>query len=103
MVKYRPNFDVIGIWSDRASTSPASPADVAAAVAILEELTRRPSPLRENFPLQLGARLTLGQIQVEHGRRADGKKTLAALEHDAAARGWMLIARKAREARSPAK
>ena len=45
------------------------------------------------------ARLAIGEIEIESGRAAAGRARLAALERDAAARGFLLIARKAAAAR----
>ncbi|MEW6368504.1 MAG: tetratricopeptide repeat protein [Acidobacteriota bacterium] len=49
-------------------------------------------------PSQLWCRLALGEIQITHGDRAAGRKLLQALEKDAKAKGFLLIAGKANAA-----
>jgi hypothetical protein len=46
------------------------------------------------------ARLALGEIQIKSGRSAAVRAELKALEHDAKAKGFLLIARKAALART---
>lgn len=48
---------------------------------------------------QLDARLVLAQLKMKSGRIAEGRKELTVLEHDASAKGFMLVARKAANAR----
>ena len=50
-------------------------------------------------PLQLDARLALGQIEMRSGRASSGRARLEALEQDARAKGFLLVARKAAAAR----
>lgn len=50
-------------------------------------------------PLQLDARLALGQIEMKTGRAASGRARLDALERDAKAKGFLLVARRAGAAR----
>ena len=49
-----------------------------------------------DIPLQFEARLALGEIEVKSGNSASGRSRLTALENDANAKGFGLIARKAR-------
>jgi tetratricopeptide (TPR) repeat protein len=46
-------------------------------------------------PYQFEARLALGEIEIKSGQASDGHARLAALEKDAIAKGFLLIARKA--------
>jgi hypothetical protein len=46
-------------------------------------------------PEQLEARLALGEIEMKSGASDAGRARLAALEKDAQAKGFLLIARKA--------
>jgi hypothetical protein len=48
-----------------------------------------------NVPLTLDARLALGEVELKAGKAA-GREQLSALEKDATARGFLLIAREAR-------
>ena len=48
--------------------------------------------------VEFEARLALGEIEIKTGRSATGRAPLGALEKDATARGFMLIARNARAA-----
>lgn len=52
------------------------------------------------YGLQLDARLALGEIEVQSGEVAVGRMRLEALEGEASTRGYGLIARKAKAARS---
>ena len=51
---------------------------------------------------QLRIQLALGEIEMKSGKSAAGRARLAALQKDAAAKGFHLIARKAAEAQKPA-
>jgi tetratricopeptide (TPR) repeat protein len=48
---------------------------------------------------QFDARLALAELKMKSGRVAEGRKELTSLEHDARAKGFMLVARKAAGAR----
>ena len=50
---------------------------------------------------QFDARLAPGEIHLKSVNVAEGRKELASLEHDARARGFMLIAQRAASARGP--
>jgi tetratricopeptide (TPR) repeat protein len=50
---------------------------------------------------QLRIRLTLGEIEMKSGKSTEGRARLAALQRDATAKGFNLIARKAAEAQKP--
>jgi serine/threonine protein kinase/tetratricopeptide (TPR) repeat protein len=50
------------------------------------------------IPIEFESRLALGEIEWKSGKVAASRATLGALEHDAAARGFLLIARKAHAA-----
>ena len=47
---------------------------------------------------ELDARLALGEIDMASGATAAGRARLTALEHDATAKGFLLISRQARTA-----
>jgi len=49
---------------------------------------------------QLEARLVLGHIEMKEGKNATARERLAALEKDATSKGFLLIAREAKEAAS---
>ena len=52
--------------------------------------------------LQFEAALALGQIEIEAGKTSAGRARLQALEKDATAHGFLLIAKKAAAARKQA-
>jgi serine/threonine protein kinase/tetratricopeptide (TPR) repeat protein/TolB-like protein len=52
-------------------------------------------------PYQYEARLALGELEMKSGKTTAGRARLAALEKDATAKGFLLIARKAHAAASP--
>jgi tetratricopeptide (TPR) repeat protein/TolB-like protein len=61
--------------------------------AALTEFTNRGQPRRA-----FDARLALGEMEIRAGQRDAGRARLASLEKDAEAKGYKLVARKAREA-----
>jgi hypothetical protein len=70
-------------------------ADATALLINVVKETRR-SGFRE---LQLRARLALGKTEIESRNPVNGRAELAALERDARAKGFLLIASKAAAAR----
>lgn len=69
-------------------------SEIAQAVKDLE--TIEPEATESGFlEEQLESRLALGQIEMKSGKTAAGRARLAALEKDAGAKGFLLIARKA--------
>jgi hypothetical protein len=49
-------------------------------------------------PQEFDAELALGMLELQNGGTASGRRRLVALENDAKAKGFLLIARKASEA-----
>jgi len=49
--------------------------------------------------IQLEARLGMGELEMKSGDRTNGRARLAALQKDATAKGFLLIARKAASVR----
>jgi hypothetical protein len=76
----------------RASLGGAS--NVSQAIGILEKTAREAS--QAGMPgFELEARLAMGQIEQAQGNAARGRTELSAVEKDAAAKGFLLIAQKA--------
>ena len=67
------------------------------AAKSLESILAQQTQLGD-VPLQFEARFALGEIEVRSGNFASGRSRLAALESDANAKGFVLIARKAHAA-----
>jgi hypothetical protein len=81
--------------SARAASGGA--ADVAEALQSLEAALAEAT--NAGFlPFQLEARLALGEIELASGKAEQGRTRLQALEREASARGYALIARKAARA-----
>jgi len=94
-----PNQDVltklsIDVTAARTLEAPSRADAIKQLQSIVAETTRR-----GYVGLALGARLTLAEMEGRAGDRASARARLASLEKDAAARGYGLIARKARTAR----
>jgi tetratricopeptide (TPR) repeat protein len=71
-----------------------SPADALTPLrAVVDEATTK-----GYLKLAFEARLALGEIEMRRGARAAGQAALAALDKDAAAKGFALVARNARNA-----
>jgi hypothetical protein len=71
-----------------------NPADVAKAAKALKDAAA--DATKEGLTgLLLQARLALGQVEVTHGDRASGRSRLVAVQKEAAAQGFMLVARQA--------
>jgi tetratricopeptide (TPR) repeat protein len=81
----------------RAARLRRGPAPEAALEGVIER-ARRAGMLEP----QLEARLALGEIEIETGRAAQGRERLAALQQEAQALGYGLIARKAASRGTPA-
>jgi len=81
-----------------ASTHFADRADLAEATALLNAALAD-AKSHGYLTHQFDARLALGEIHLKSGSVAEGRKELAALEHDARAKGFMLIASKAASVR----
>ena len=93
-----PNQDVltklsIDVTAARTLEAPSRADAIKQLQSIVAETTRR-----GYVGLALGARLTLAEMEGRAGDRASARARLASLEKDAAARGYGLIARKARAA-----
>jgi ATP/maltotriose-dependent transcriptional regulator MalT len=88
---YRVKTSVIAAHVRAAS---GQSADAAAATsdlrAILEEARKK-----DALQIQFWARLALGEIEIASGNREAGRAELAALEKDARAKGFLLIAGRA--------
>ena len=95
----------------KKSQSPVVRADVDIAVARFGPLRDKPADTTrildaENalaarigcVPCRFEARLALGEVQMKSGKTAAGRAHLTVLEKDATAKGFLLIARKARAA-----
>jgi eukaryotic-like serine/threonine-protein kinase len=82
-------------------------ARIQSAIKASPEQTRRLAALVAQsrkygcMECELEARLALGEIEMGSGHAASGKTRLAQLEKDATERGFLLIATKARAARTP--
>jgi tetratricopeptide (TPR) repeat protein len=77
-----------------ASRVRAAAGGTAEAQRVLQE-TLAEATRSGFFTLQLEARLALGEIEIKSGKATAGRTHLAALEKDATAKGFLLIARKA--------
>jgi len=77
----------------------AKPADLQASKAALDAVTREAEKAGLLGHL-FEAHLALGNIEMKYGSKADGRGHLAGVERDAAASGFVLIARRAAQARS---
>jgi tetratricopeptide (TPR) repeat protein len=85
----------VRIAAGRVRAATLMPANVAMAVERLETV-RREALTTGAAGLEFDARLALGEIEISSGRIANGRARLAALEQDARARGFGLVAGKAR-------
>jgi serine/threonine protein kinase/Tfp pilus assembly protein PilF len=90
-----PTHIVVDMAEAEIETSSGNLADSEALLTKVGEIARKGRLLRLSFE----ARLALGKLQVEAGKKAAGQARLASLERDAQAKGFRLIARKASAAR----
>jgi eukaryotic-like serine/threonine-protein kinase len=81
----------------RAYESKSRADAIAQLQAAITEFSNRGQPRRA-----LDARLALGEMEIRAGQRDAGRARLASLEKDADAKGYKLVARKARAARESA-
>jgi hypothetical protein len=82
------------IESALLQANPRVPADISQAKKTLQAALA--DATRENLTgLQLEARLAIGEVETKSGDRSAGRADLAALQKDATAKGFLLIARKA--------
>ena len=93
------------IYFTQASSSTIEDARIEAALGKSEEATNKlqfalsETANRELVELQFEARLALGEIETKSGQTTIGRAHLQAVERDAKAKGFLLIARKAAAAR----
>jgi tetratricopeptide (TPR) repeat protein len=88
----------VAIETARVRAASGGPDGVAGALKTLHDAVN--DAAREGLTsLLFQARLALGQLEVKSGDRAAGRLRLAALQKEAAAKGFLLVARKASAAR----
>jgi tetratricopeptide (TPR) repeat protein len=84
----------VAIESALLRANPGVPADISQAKKTLQAALA--DATKENLTgLQLEARLAIGEVETKSGDRSAGRADLAALQKDATAKGFLLIARKA--------
>lgn len=88
------------VWA-RIGTAEENAANSAFGIAARKELTAIIAKSRElgYRGIELDARLTLAEIEMKAGQKAAGRAHLTAIEGDAKAKGYNLVARKAASAR----
>jgi serine/threonine protein kinase/tetratricopeptide (TPR) repeat protein len=74
--------------------SSGAPADVSVAKKMIQS-TLADATKQNLTSIQLEARLGMGEVEMKSGDRLTGRAHLAALQKDAASKGFLLIARKA--------
>jgi len=79
----------------RAASSHYADTDVEAQVAALLNAALSDAKNHGYLGHQLDARLALAEMKIKSGKTAEGRKELTVLEHEARAKGFMLVARKA--------
>jgi tetratricopeptide (TPR) repeat protein len=91
----------VAITAARIETAETNPAHSAAGTAARKELAVIITKSRElgYKGIELDARLALAEIEMKTGQTAAGREHLTAIEADAKAKGYNLIARKAATAR----
>ena len=88
----------IAIESALLRANSGVPADVSEAKKAIESALA--DATKQNLTgIQLEARLGIGEIEMKSGDRTNGRARLAALQKDATAKGFLLIARKSAAAR----
>jgi serine/threonine protein kinase/tetratricopeptide (TPR) repeat protein len=88
----------IAIESALLRANSGAPADVSEAKKAIQSALA--DATKENLAgIQLEARLTQGEVEMKSGDRTNGRAHLAALQKDATAKGFLLVARKAASAR----
>ncbi len=88
----------VGIAAARIQAASRKQSDQAEALASLgQRLTE--ATRNHLLELQFEAALALGEIEIESAKASAGRARLQALEKDATAHGFLLIARKAAAAR----
>jgi tetratricopeptide (TPR) repeat protein/tRNA A-37 threonylcarbamoyl transferase component Bud32/TolB-like protein len=84
----------VAIDAARVHAASGTQADVAGALKALRDASN--DAAREGLTgVLFQARLALGQLEIEAGQRAAGRARLLALQKEAAAKGFLLVARKA--------
>jgi tetratricopeptide (TPR) repeat protein len=84
----------VAIEAARVRAASGDRADVADATNVLKNAVA--DATKEGLTgLLLQARLALGQVEITHGDRASGRSRLAVVQKEAAAKGFVLVARKA--------
>jgi tetratricopeptide (TPR) repeat protein len=84
----------LAIMAGRIRASSVKPAEVAEAVKTLRGLLEESTRLGY-IGYQFETRLVLGEIEMRSGKTAAGRAGLAALENEATAKNFLLMARKA--------
>ena len=92
---------LIAITAARIETAETNPSHSAAGIAARKELAAIITKSRElgYMGIELNARLAQAEIEMKTGQTAVGRAHLTAIEADAKAKGYNLIARKAATAR----
>jgi tetratricopeptide (TPR) repeat protein/class 3 adenylate cyclase len=91
------HFD-IGIFSARILAQTHDPAEAEKQLNLLLDESTRDGLVSDQFEI----RLALGEIEMKSGKTASGMARLKSLEKDATAKGFLLIAHKAKAAASRA-
>jgi tetratricopeptide (TPR) repeat protein/TolB-like protein len=84
----------VAIQAAILGASSGAPADISEAKKIIQSALS--DATKQNLTgIQLEARLSMGEVEIKSGDRSAGRAHLAALQKDAASKGFLLIARKA--------
>jgi ATP/maltotriose-dependent transcriptional regulator MalT len=89
----------IGAARVRAASAQYADRDIIAEANALLNAALSSAKIHGYLGHQFDARLALAELKIKSGRVAEGRKELTALEHDARAKGFMLVARKAASVR----
>jgi hypothetical protein len=81
------DFEIVAARVSAANGEPTQTGDLEATLSKANQLGF--------VPQQFEARLALGELEMQSGKRVQGRARLTALEKDASAKGFLLIARKA--------
>ncbi|HEY2943204.1 MAG TPA: tetratricopeptide repeat protein [Vicinamibacteria bacterium] len=90
----------VAIVNARVRAAGRSPADTAAALRSLQAV-RAEAEKADRRGLSFEAQLALGEVELRAGQSAAGRARLEALEREATARGFRLVAGKAAALRAP--
>jgi tetratricopeptide (TPR) repeat protein len=89
----------LGLVEAGVRAASQKPEDQAAALQILKS-TQLESSQHSFKEFELEARLGIGELEIQSGKPAAGRAHLAALEKEAASKGFLLVAHKAAAARA---